>query len=274
MRTRTWLERATLIGAASCMASVAAAAQSRTSGEDWLDQCRDNNRRDNDRVVYCELRDVAMSAPSGALTVDGRQNGGISVRGEDRRDVRVEARIQVWGSSESRARDLASQIRISSEGGSVRADGPGGSDSWSVSYDIVAPRRSDLSLRAKNGGIRVSDVSGRMTLSTENGGIKLDGAGGDVRGETVNGGLDIKLAGERWQGAGLDVVTQNGGVRMSLPSSYAARLETGTVNGHVSIDFPITVQGQIGRQISSDINGGGPTVRAVTTNGGVRITRQ
>lgn len=203
MQIRTWLERGALIGAASCMMGIAAIAQSSSSsnssaGEDWLAQCRDNNRHNDDRVTHCELRELTLAAPTSALTVDGRQNGGI----------------------------------------------------------------------------RVSDVRGTMTLSTENGGIKLDGTGGDVGGETVNGGLDVKLDGDRWQGPGLDLTTRNGGVRMSLPPTYAARLETGTVNGHVSIDFPLTVQGQIGRRISSELNGGGSPVRVMTTNGGVRITRR
>jgi hypothetical protein len=49
-------------------------------------------------------------------------------------------------------------------------------------------------------------------------------------------------------------------------------LETGTVNGPMSIDFPITVQGRIDtKRLSMDIGGGGPTVHVTTTNGPVTV---
>jgi hypothetical protein len=50
-------------------------------------------------------------------------------------------------------------------------------------------------------------------------------------------------------------------------------LETGTVNGGISLDFPVTVPGRIGRSLDIELGEGGATVRAMTTNGGVRIVR-
>jgi hypothetical protein len=60
-------------------------------------------------------------------------------------------------------------------------------------------------------------------------------------------------------------------VNLSMPRNYSARLETGTVNGSMNIDFPITLQGSIGRRITTQLGSGGPPIRALTTNGGVRI---
>jgi hypothetical protein len=65
--------------------------------------------------------------------------------------------------------------------------------------------------------------------------LVVSNVGGDIRGETTNGGLNIDLKGDRWDGAGLDVETHNGGVRMTLPENYSAELETGTTNGGVTI---------------------------------------
>jgi len=92
--------------------------------------------------------------------------------------------------------------------------------------------------------------------------------------ETTNGGINVALEGDRWEGKGLDATTMNGGVHLTVPNSYSAHLETSTVNGGIEIDFPVTVQGRIGRRISADLGKGGPTVRVTTTNGGVTIRRE
>jgi hypothetical protein len=59
-----------------------------------------------------------------------------------------------------------------------------------------------------------------------------------------------------------------------VPEKYNAQLETGTVNGGMRIDFPITVQGTIGRRLTTKLGDGGPPVRVTTVNGGVTIRRR
>jgi len=128
------------------------------------------------------------------------------------------------------------------------------------------PRRTDLSLVSHNGGIAISDVSGRLEFSAVNGGVSLKRVGGSVHGGTTNGGLSIELAGDRWDGEEMDVKTTNGGISMSVPENYSAHLETGTVNGNLSIDFPVTVQGRITRELAVNLGSGGPTTRAVAAD--------
>ena len=125
----------------------------------------------------------------------------------------------------------------------------GDNESWSVSYTVFVPRRFDLDLEAHNGGLAVSGVTGKLELGTTNGSVMLEEVGGDVRAHTQNGSLQVRLAGNRWDGSGLDAETQNGSVRLAIPENYSAQLETGTVNGRVSTDFPVTVRGNISRQV-------------------------
>ncbi|MEP6689893.1 MAG: DUF4097 family beta strand repeat-containing protein [Gemmatimonadaceae bacterium] len=267
----------TALALAALIAGATSALAAQKSSGDWLDRCNNDRGSNNaDNARHCEVRQLTMAAPARTLRADGGRNGGVSVVGENRRDISVEARIEAHGDNDAEARDLLSQIRIDTTGGSLRAEGPPSRDrrGWAVSFAIAAPRNMDLDLRAQNGGVSVTDVTGRMDLSTQNGGLHLEGVGGDVHGETQNGGLHVSLEGERWDGAGLDVRTQNGGVHMEIPTKYAAHLETGTVNGGVSIDFPVVVQGRIGRRIETDLNGGGTRIRATTTNGGVTILRR
>ena len=108
--------------------------------------------------------------------------------------------------------------------------------------------------------------------------MKLSGLAGTVKGRTSNGGVDIELDGASWRGEGLDVQTNNGGVKLSIPEQYSAHLETSTVNGGMSSDIPVTVQGQITerrpRDISVDLGAGGAPIRVRTHNGGVKVSKK
>jgi hypothetical protein len=253
------------------LAGSAAAQMDRTNR--FLDNCQRNRDRDEQ---FCETRDLTM-ATTKSIAVDGRDNGGIVVHAWDRGETKVVAMIQARARTESAAQAIAKQITITTNGASVRADGPSTNhrgESWSVSYEIWAPRHTDLSLTANNGGISVDGIDAHVDLETVNGGLSLVDVAGDVRGVTTNGGVIAELAGDRWNGAGLDLRTSNGGVRLYIPATYSARLETGTVNGGIDIDFPITVQGSFGRRFSTTLGQGGAPIRVVTTNGGVSIRRR
>jgi hypothetical protein len=83
----------------------------------------------------------------------------------------------------------------------------------------------------------------------------------------------VRLAGTRWSGEGLDAATTNGPVTLSVPGGYAATLTTGTINGPMNVDFPVTVRGRFPRQFTTELSGGGAPIRVVTTNGPVVVRR-
>jgi DUF4097 and DUF4098 domain-containing protein YvlB len=213
------------------------------------------------------------------ITVDGKQNGGISIKGWERNEVLVRSRIQTQAPTQAEADQLAREVRIETAGLAIHAEGPQPRDDyqWYVSYEVFVPGRSDLSLQAHNGGISISDVSGRIDFKTLNGGVSLRRVGGAVRGSTTNGGVHVELAGVRWDGEELNVKTTNGGVNIAMPNNYSAHLETSTVNGNVSSDFPMNVplteRGRMPKDISVDLGSGGSPIRVTTTNGGVRVAR-
>jgi hypothetical protein len=250
-----------------------AAAQRSGNADDW---CRDESWGD-DRRGFCEVREYTVPAAGATMSVDASPNGGISVDGASRGDILVRARVVGTAATEEEARAIAARVQIVATADRVTADGPrnlGRREGWHVSYHLDVPIQTPLSLRTTNGGIKIDNVNSRVEFRTVNGGVKLSRMGGDVEGRTNNGGVNVELDGATWQGAGLDVQTMNGGVHLSIPEQYSAHLETGTVNGSLKIDFPVTVQGTIGRSFSTDLGSGGPTLRVNTSNGGVKITRK
>jgi DUF4097 and DUF4098 domain-containing protein YvlB len=237
--------------------------------------CDHGHNRSGRLASFCEMRELTIAATS-QFSVDAGVNGGVSVKGWDRAQILVRAQVQTADTSDAAAQALATQVRIDTSAGQVRALGPSttsGDQNWSVSYEVFVPRRTDLTLKAHNGGIAIEDVTAQVNFHTTNGGVSLRRLAGDVHGSTTNGGLSIVLAGTRWDGQQMDVETTNGGVTLAVPDNYSARLETSTVNGHVKLDYPVTVHGEISQALSVDLGSGGPLVRAVTTNGGVSIKR-
>lgn len=250
-------------------------AQARPSGN-WQNGECDHPGHHWGEAHVCQMRRTTFTLPSGHLSVE-TTNGGIDVIGEDRSDVSLEARVQTWAPSDSEASGLLSQVVIDTANGDVRDHGPHshffGREGYSIDYRLHVPRHIAAEVHTMNGGIDLTRLDGTIRFGTTNGGVNLDQLAGDVRGETVNGGLNIALAGDRWQGAGLHAETTNGGVDLRIPDHYSAHLETGTVNGGISVGFPVTVQGEIKNHLSTDLGSGGPTVHVQTVNGGVSISK-
>ena len=264
--------RSVFVATFLALASVGILAQDKAKGSLT---CRDNNWYGNRLVGNCEIREQTLAPSGGPISIDGRQNGGVAVKGWDNSQILIRAQIQTGAPNAGEAEQLARQVKIETGGNKIYASGPENQKDyhWSVSYEVFVPRRSDLSLETHNGGISISEVNGRIDFNALNGGVVLRKCGGSVHGTTTNGGLVVELAGDHWDGETLDVRTTNGGVSMAVPENYSAHLQTGTVNGSISVDFPITVQGSLTKELAVNLGSGGATVKAMTTNGGVRIKR-
>jgi DUF4097 and DUF4098 domain-containing protein YvlB len=235
--------------------------------------CNDNNNdRGNSRVRHCEMKEQSI-AYGGQLNVDGLQNGGVSVKGWNRADVMVRAKVEGWGSSDAEASAIAGQVRLNMSAGRISADGPNTDtkgQGWSVSYELMVPHQANVDIKAHNGGVHITDVAGNINFSTVNGGVHLARVDGNVRGTTTNGGVHIELAGSRWNGQGLDVTTTNGGVHMDVPANYSAHIDTATVNG--GLDAPgAQPEARKAGKFSANLGSGGATLHVATTNGGVKI---
>jgi hypothetical protein len=270
--------------AALLLSTVAFTAQAQ-SAPAFTSSCNSDGRWNSDsQQRYCETRDLTLPGiKSGKLTVDGLRNGGISVKGYSGTDIRVRAKVQAWAKTEADAKARVAGVKISTDGNTLRAAGPDGSGAnsgyavadggYAVSYEIFVPEKTALALSTHNGGIHLENLRGPVTFEAENGGVNITGAGGDVKGHTKNGGLSITLTGAKWDGPGLDVATTNGGISWKVPADYSAQLFTSTQHGPIRTDFPTKVEGSIGREVSVALGRGGSPIKAVTTNGGVTVSR-
>ena len=236
--------------------------------------CRDY-RGDRDEESHCEVREYTLPAPR-VLEMTQVANGSVDVTGGSRSDVRIRARVIGRAATLDEARRLAGEVRITTEGGRVQASGPaqGRRQGWWVSYRVEVPTAQDLELDAANGAISIADVRGRLRAHTANGSLRLSNTGGDVDVETSNGSLAIQLAGNSWDGTGLRARTANGSLRLEIPEKYNANLRASTMNGRLSVGFPLTVQGRFNEDINSVLGSGGPVIDVRTMNGSLSIDKR
>jgi len=240
------------------------------AGSAWCEEDDDNSI---ERPTAFVIHELSLGARR-AVAVDAGQNGGVQVETWDGDEVQLCAVVRAEASTQAAADRLANAVRIETSGTvSPQAPRLGRHEGLSVSFRLRVPRQTDLDLAAHNGGVAIDGVHGRLRAETTNGGLMLEDVGGDVRVRTVNGGLHIVLSGDRWEGAGLDAETTNGGVHLSLPDRYAASLETSTVNGGFNLDYPVATREDDRGRLILPLGGGGAPVRVVTTNGGVHVDR-
>jgi hypothetical protein len=247
------------------MAAAPAPAEAQWDDRDW---CRGSDR-------HCEVREFTLDTRDGRLSVNARPNGSIRVEGWDGSEVRVEARVTARARSDGAAEELAQDVEIRVESGRIESDGPRtrGRESWSVDYRVRVPFGTDLELQSTNGSVAVSGVRGGVEARTTNGSVRLEDVAGPIRARSTNGAIQASFVGAGPLRSDMELRTTNGSVTLGLPEGLGARLEASTTNGGITTDFPITVQGRIGRRLSGVVGDGGPEIRMATTNGAIRIRR-
>jgi DUF4097 and DUF4098 domain-containing protein YvlB len=125
-----------------------------------------------------------------------------------------------------------------------------------------------------NGSITVEDASGEFKASTTNGGIQVSRFEGKLQAETTNG--NIRLEGLTFKD-GIAAETTNGSIALAIasPETLNANLLARTTNGHITVDFPVTLKNlsQSKHRVEAKIGQGGPEISLETTNGSIKITK-
>ena len=137
------------------------------------------------------------------------------------------------------------------------------------------------------GSIRADDIGGGFEGNTGSGHINLtQSAPGAVRAETGSGGMELHgvrgslearagsggISAEGQPTGGWMVHSGSGGIKLHFPTDAAFDLNARTSSGSISLDHPVTVQGQIGRkEIRGKVRGGGVPVEVETGSGNIQI---
>ena len=98
---------------------------------------------------------------------------------------------------------------------------------------------------------------------------------GDVTGTTYNGGISVEMAGTTWDGRQMELSTHNGGVTLTMPAQFSARVQAETGMGRIHSDFPVpqSLDSARPRKLDFNVGAGGPPIHITTTNGGITLKR-
>jgi DUF4097 and DUF4098 domain-containing protein YvlB len=141
-----------------------------------------------------------------------------------------------------------------------------------VEFTVRVPAGVRFNGATVNGDVAVDQLKSDVIAETVNGSVELSTTG-YAEATTVNGSIHAAMKSAAWPER-LDFHTVNGGITLELPDNISADVEATTVNGEVSTDFPLTVQGRFGpRRVTGKIGKGGPRLDLETVNGSIKLRR-
>ena len=221
-------------------------------------------------------------------------NGGVAVSTWKEDKVEIKA-VKVARNDEKDLKDVEIRVEQSAGHVSVKAIWPKFRLHFNVNVDfeIKVPEGVILDeVETVNGGIEVTGRYGRAAAGTTNGSVTVEDASGELKASTTNGGIQVsrfegKLQAETTNGNirlegltfkdGIVAETTNGSISLAIasPETLNANLLARTTNGHITVDFPVTLKNltQSKHRVEAQIGQGGPGISLETTNGSIRITK-
>ncbi len=226
-------------------------------------------------------------APGKAVEIRG-VNGDLHAEAADGDEVEVLAR---FGGEESASESIRMVVLPHDAGVTICAVYPSGgadrgSDCRPDRLEQVAARGNDVEVdfrvrvppgvgfvgRTVNGDIDAVGLGGYVKAQTVNG--EIDVVTGDwAEATTVNGSIHASLARAEWSGT-LYFESTLGGIVLDLPAELNSDIALLTVDGNLSVEYPVTVDGAFSpRRLKGRVGTGGRTLSAKTVKGNIQLRR-
>jgi DUF4097 and DUF4098 domain-containing protein YvlB len=142
-----------------------------------------------------------------------------------------------------------------------------------VDFSVEVPAGVTLVAHNVNGDVVATSLTGDIQAHTVNGEVDVS-TSGSAEANTVNGSITAAVGRADWSGE-LTFETVNGSIELTLPDNLNADIHASTVNGGISTDFPLTVQGRFGpKRLNGRIGSGGRTLSLTTVNGEIGLKRR
>ena len=145
-------------------------------------------------------------------------------------------------------------------------------DRSSMDVTVKLPASMVADAGSVSGDIRIDGAHGDVRASTVSGDVRLrDLQATSVRATSVSGDVDVSVSQLSGDGP-LTFKSVSGDVTVAVPSGLDADFSMSTVSGELDTDFPMTLNGRMGRRsINARIGKGGRDFTVSTVSGDVRL---
>ena len=134
-------------------------------------------------------------------------------------------------------------------------------------------RAGALRFESGNGTIQVRHAEGTLTGGAGNGVVSVEGRFSQVEMHTGNGVIKLSLLPGSQLQSNSHLTTGNGSVTLRVPRDLRADVDVTTGHGGISNNLAMSNGANSDRQhLHGALNGGGPTLRLQTGNGGVSLS--
>ena len=131
-----------------------------------------------------------------------------------------------------------------------------------------------LRLESGDGSIEVRSVDGRLNADTRDGRVRVQGRFDALDLHTGDGSIEAEVAQGSRMSTAWNLRTGDGRLELRLPPDFTADLDAHTGDGHVTIDFPVTVSGSVRENdVRGKMNGGGQLLELRTGDGDIRVEK-
>jgi DUF4097 and DUF4098 domain-containing protein YvlB len=224
-------------------------------------------------------KQVNLTVPTGQAKSfnAATHNGNIDITAGKTADCNLIATITVKANSQDAAEKIADDVQISmiAENNNiiVKIEKPKVSNDVQISVDINAnmPAAIKTFLESHNGNIDISGMFGGADGTTHNGNIDYSGAAADLKFQTHNGSVDVQCAGQSSVPCQISAQTHNGNIKFTAPENFSAVVSASTHNGSIKTSLPITVVGEVDKELNGTIGSGRDKLFLTTHNGSIKI---
>jgi DUF4097 and DUF4098 domain-containing protein YvlB len=232
------------------------------------------------RYKHEKIDHLSENLASGMRLEATTPSGSITMQGTDTATCTVKATIRARAGTEEKAEALAEEIEVhlehTPEGLRLSAVYPVRKfgQSFSISYEITVPVRTELQCKTSSGSITLENIQGNMHAQTSSGSIKTSDLGqGDINCHTSSGSVSLV----RGQGLGTcELRTSSGSVKAVQVHAQSLYLKTSSgsvtadqvtcqkINGHTSSG---SVRAVFTAETPADLD-----AELTTSSGGVNVT--
>lgn len=178
-----------------------------------------------------EQREITLTGVEPQLRVDASQEGGVSIRGWNRPTVRLMVCRFAAANSREQAMRVLGGITVGYQNGRIEALGPqiDNTQIWWVNLILYVPRGTYVDVHAKNGGVAIRNMNGRVRASATSGGISVVQSIGKYVISTDSGGITLDRINGR-----AEAFSRAGSIALKVPASLTTpKIEARTSAAHI-----------------------------------------